>query len=151
MDGKRASEIRLLSGALAESAPDALVQRVIDAILECLDEADRDRLYHGGVLPLLSQPEFSDAEHVRPLLVALEDGLTILETLSGLLEEHGVAIRIGHENRRVELESVSIVATHYGDSSTEGIVGVIGPTRMNYSNAISAVRWAADGLNEALS
>jgi heat-inducible transcriptional repressor len=151
LDGKSASEIRQLREAMAQSAPDALVQRVVDAILECLDEADRDRLYHGGVLPLLSQPEFSDAGHVRPLLSALEDGLTILETLSGLLEEHGVAIRIGHENRRVELANVSIVATHYGDSSTEGVVGIIGPTRMDYSKAISAVRWAADGLNEALS
>ncbi len=152
LDGKRASQIRQVREALGASAPpDPLVQRVVDAILECLDEADHDRLYHGGVLPLLSQPEFSDSEHVRPLLAALEDGLTLLETLSSLLEEHGVAIRIGHENERAELENVSIVATHYGDASAEGIVGIIGPTRMDYSKAISAVRWAADGLNEAVS
>ncbi len=151
LDGKRASEIRQLKGALSGSSGDNLVARMIEAIIECLDEADRDRVYHGGVLPLLSQPEFADAEQVRPIVAALEDGLTILETLSGLLEEHGVAIRIGQENRRVELEHVSIVATHYGDTSGEGVVGVIGPTRMDYSRAISAVRWAADGLNEALS
>ncbi len=151
LEGKRASQIRQLRKALGRSSPDPLVARLVDAILECLEEADRDRLYHGGMLPLLSQPEFSDAEHVRPLLAALEDGLTILETLSDLLEEHGVAIRIGHENQRAELENVSIVAAHYGDPSTEGVVGVIGPTRMDYSKAISAVRWAADGLDRALS
>ncbi len=151
LDGKRASQIRQLRQALSESSQDGVVERLVDAILECLDEADRDRLYHGGMLPLLSQPEFADTGQVRPLVSALEDGLTLLETLSGLLEEHGVAIRIGHENRRVELEHVSIVATHYGDASREGVIGVIGPTRMDYSKAIAAVRWVADSLSEALS
>ena len=150
VDGKRASEIRQLRSALGRSSEDGLVRQVVDAMLECLDEADRDRLYRGGMLPLLSQPEFADADHVRPLIAALEDGLTLLEALTGVLEEHGVAVRIGHENRSTELENVSIVATHYGDSSVEGVVGVIGPTRMDYSKAISAVRWVAESLNEAL-
>ena len=151
LDGKRASEIRQLRQALGQSASDGLIERVVDAILDCLDEADRDRLYHGGMLPLLSQPEFADAEHVRPLISALEDRLTMLEALSELIKEHGVAVRIGHENQRVELENVSIVATHYGDASGEGIIGVVGPTRMDYSKAIAAVRWVADGLSDALS
>jgi heat-inducible transcriptional repressor len=59
-------------------------------------------------------------------------------------------VRIGHENRRVELGSVSIVVTNYGTGSSDGMVGVIGPTRMNYQRAIAAVRAVADGLSEAL-
>lgn len=149
-DSKKASEIRRLRRALAESTRDGLVDPVVDAILECLAEADNDRMYHGGMVALLSQPEFADAGHVRPLVRALEDGLTMLEALSGLLEQQGVAVRIGHENRRAELENVSIVATTYGDESGEGVVSVVGPTRMDYSKAISAVRLAAEGLNQAL-
>jgi len=75
----------------------------------------------------------------------------VLETLSEALGSSGVSVRIGHENRRVELGNVSIVATNYGDGETDGIIGVIGPTRMDYQRAMSAVRVIADGLSDALS
>lgn len=150
LEGKRSAEIRQVRDSLGQPRNEELVFSVVDAIVECLDEADRTRLHHSGMLPLLSQPEFADAEHVRPLVSALEDGLTILETLTALFEEHGIAVRIGHENRCAELENMSIVATQYGDRSSAGMVGVIGPTRMDYSRAISAVRRVSDGLNEAL-
>jgi heat-inducible transcriptional repressor len=60
-------------------------------------------------------------------------------------------VRIGHENRRSELGNVSIVATNYTSGSTGGVIGVIGPTRMDYGRAISAVRVVADELEDALS
>jgi heat-inducible transcriptional repressor len=149
--GKRSADVSALRDALGEADPvDGAVDRVLDGILDCLEEADRDRLYHGGVPALLAHPEFADTEHVLPVMHALEDGLALLETLSDLLENHGVVVRIGHENRRVELENVSIVATNYGSGSTEGVLGVIGPTRMDYPRAIAAVQRVADGLNEAL-
>ena len=59
-------------------------------------------------------------------------------------------MRIGHENRRAELGNVSIVAINYGVGSADGVVGVIGPTRMDYSRAMAAVRVVASGLSEAL-
>ena len=150
--GKRAVEIHPLRDALTRAEPaDGVVERVVAEILDCLEEADRDRLYHGGMPALLGHPEFADAGHVLPVMRALEDGLAMLETLSELLEDHGVVVRIGHENRRVELENVSIVATNYGTASSEGVVGVIGPTRMDYPRAIAAVQRAAEGLSEALS
>jgi heat-inducible transcriptional repressor len=151
--GKRAREIRPLRDALSpgDAGPgDELVARVIDEILDALDEADRDRLFHVGVPALLAQPEFHDADVARPLLEFLEDGIALLESLSDVLGQHGMVIRIGHENRRAELGNVSIVATNYGSGSADGVVGVIGPTRMNYHRAISAVRSVADGLEDVL-
>ena len=149
---KRSAEIRPVRDAMAgDTKSSLLVARVVDEILDSLAEADRDRLYHGGIPALLSQPEFSDADHVLPIMRALEDGIGMLESLSEFLAENSVAVRIGSENRRAELGNVSIVATHYGGSSVDGVVGVIGPTRMDYTKAITAVRAVADGLNEALS
>ena len=149
---KRSAEIRPVRDAMAgDTKSSLLVARVVDEILDSLAEADRDRLYHGGIPALLSQPEFSDADHVLPIMRALEDGIGMLESLSEFLAENSVAVRIGSENRRAELGNVSIVATHYGGSSADGVVGVIGPTRMDYTKAITAVRAVADGLNEALS
>lgn len=151
--GKRAIEIRPLRSALeAEQAGagDSVVSVVVGEILDALAEADRDRLYHVGVPALLAQPEFHDADRARPLIEFLEDGLAVLEALTDVLATRDVTVRIGHENRRAELGNVSIVATNYGVGSADGLVGVIGPTRMNYDRAIAAVRVVADGLEDAL-
>jgi len=153
--GKRAREIRplrdgLVSRETSAGVPDALVARVIDEILDSLHEADRDRLFHVGVPALLAQPEFHDAEAARPLIEFLEDGIAVLEALSDVLSQRGLVIRIGHENRRAELGNVSLVATNYGSGSADGVVGVIGPTRMDYNRAISAVQAVADRLEGVL-
>jgi len=155
--GKVAHEIEPLRDALEMNQPrssetgftDGIVARVVDEILDALREADRDRLYHVGVPALLTQPEFHDAERLRPLIEFLEDGIAVLESLSDVLGHSGLMIRIGHENHRAELGNVSLVATNYGAGSTDGVIGVIGPTRMDYNRAISAVRSAADGLEDA--
>ena len=151
-DGKQAREIRPLRAALDDpSGGDTLVALVVDQMLDALDEADRDRLYHVGVPALLAQPEFREAGRARPLIEFLEDGISVLEALSDALGSTDLTVRIGHENRRSELGNVSIVATHYGVGGSDGVVGVIGPTRMDYSRAMAAVRVIADGLSEALS
>ena len=155
--GKRADEIRPLRDALELNQPvsgvtgqtDGIIARVVDEMLDALNEADRDRFYHVGVPALLAQPEFHDAERLRPLIEFLEDGIAVLEALSDVLGHTGLTVRIGHENRRAELGNVSLVATNYTAGSVDGVVGVIGPTRMDYNRAISAVRSAADGLEDA--
>ncbi len=167
--GKRACEIRPLRDALSEATSSALgagasglgqtdgslddstlMVRVLDESLDALDEADRDRLYHVGVPALLAQPEFHDADRARPLIEFLEDGIAVLESLSEALSTRELTVRIGHENRRAELGNVSIVATSYAAGSGEGVVGVVGPTRMDYGRAMGAVRAVADELSEAI-
>lgn len=157
LDGKRATEIRSMRDAIETRqradghGPDGLLGRIIDVILDALEEADRDRLHHVGVPALLAQPEFHDAERARPLIEFLEDSISVLEALSDAIGTHEITVRIGHENRRTALDNVSIVATNYGSANGDGVVGVIGPTRMDYPRAMAAVRVVADGLTDALS
>jgi heat-inducible transcriptional repressor len=80
----------------------------------------------------------------------LEDGLSMLQVLSDVMRTPDVAVRIGHENPVDALEHTSFIAARYGAGETGGIVGVIGPTRMNYGRAISAVRTVSDSLSEVL-
>ncbi|TLM98775.1 MAG: heat-inducible transcription repressor HrcA [Actinobacteria bacterium] len=152
--GKRADEIRPLHDALRSTAvpgsDDALVATLIAEMLDALEEADRDRLYHVGVPALLAQPEFHDAGLARPVLETVEDGLSLLGVLSEALGGDRLSVRIGHETGRAELGSVSIVTSAYSYGSGEGIVGVVGPTRMDYGRAIGAVRAVARGLSETL-
>ena len=151
LDGKRAAEIAPQRAAIeAQDASDGLVRRIADVIVESLEEADHDRLTHVGVPALLAQPEFHDAGRARPLIEFLEDGIAVLEALSDALGSREITVRIGHENRRAELGNLSIVATNFGSANGQGVIGVIGPTRMDYPRAMAAVRVVADGLSEAL-
>lgn len=152
LEGKKASEVRSLREALvAGPESDGLVGLVMDELLDCLEEADRDRLYHVGVPELMALPDFSSTEQVRPLMTVLEDGLTMLDTLSDVMRaRNDLTVRIGHENRLRELGGMSLVATRYGTATADGVVGVIGPTRMDYPRTIAAVRSAAEGLTDAL-
>jgi heat-inducible transcriptional repressor len=146
LDDKRAVEVARCIVRWRPVVPEhALLAEIMEQVLECLEEADRDRLYHVGVPELLALPEFADASMVRPLLTVLEDGLVMLETLSEVMRAGGLTVRIGSENRARELGRLSLVATKYGSETADGIVGVIGPTRMDYSRSIAAVHSAAEG------
>lgn len=124
--------------------------RTLDVVLDCLAEADEDRVLTGGVSALLAHPEFSDPAAVRPLVDLLEDGLSMLKVLSDVMRTPEIEVRIGHENRSVALEHASFVAARYGEGDSGGIIGVIGPTRMDYHRAMSAVRTVSDTLTNVL-
>lgn len=151
LDGKVGEEVRAERGGIesSEHVPPRVAAQVIDEVLDCLLEADADRVVTGGVSTLLAQPEFADPRLVSPLLRLLEDGLATLHALSGVMQTSDVAVRIGAENP-AGLDRLSVVAANYEANGTEGVVGVIGPTRMDYARAVSAVRTVADGLTEAL-
>jgi heat-inducible transcriptional repressor len=151
LDGKVGDEVDAARESIeaATSVPVRVVAQLIDEVLDCLVEADADRVVTGGVSSLLAQPEFADPRVVSPLLALLEDGLATLEVLTGLMRAGEVVVRIGAENP-VGLDRLSVVAANYDAGGTEGVVGVIGPTRMDYARAVSAVRTVADGLTEAL-
>ena len=58
-------------------------------------------------------------------------------------------MQIGKENKTEGLSGVSVVASRYGRGGAEGVVAVIGPTRMDYSKVIQAVRAASAALGES--
>ena len=72
------------------------------------------------------------------------DYYELLGVLAEALGEHDVYVRIGAENERPELRSLSVVAAAYGlPRRNLGTVSLIGPTRMDYAQAIHSVRDAA--------
>lgn len=148
MGGEAATVRRTVDGVPGHEAHIAL--RALDVVLECLAEADEDRVLTGGVSALLAHPEFSDPAAVRPLMGLLEDGFSLLSVLTEVMRTTGVEVRIGRENPTAALEHASFVAARYGDGDSGGIIGVIGPTRMDYRRAMSAVRTVSDALTGVL-
>ena len=108
-----------------------------------------------GVAELLRQPEFSQLEQVQTLLYLLEEEknqlLPVIFTFpdaQNLLKR--VTIKIGTENFLEAMQTCTLVsANYYQDNTPIGSVGIIGPTRMLYENAIALVETTADYLSDA--
>jgi heat-inducible transcriptional repressor len=113
-----------------------------------LDDTAGDTLFVDGAARLLSEHRFQELPQLSDLMNVLEHRVALLSLLRESLEEPTVYLRIGHENRRPELHSLSIVAANYGVPRRNlGAVSVVGPMRMDYPRAIMAVRQAASELS----
>ncbi|WP_251178930.1 heat-inducible transcriptional repressor HrcA [Adlercreutzia agrestimuris] len=149
--GKSLQEIESgLSVGMAEAFRDPIVRIALDEVLACLQEGEQGRAHSLGVTSLLHQPEFSQASSLLPVMEMLEDDTVLLQILDDTLEESNGApvVRIGRENASEQLAGVSVVAGTYGRGDAMGVVAVVGPTRMDYSRVIKAVKLATSALDE---
>ncbi len=105
-------------------------------------------LYVEGATSILLKPEFSDAAALRKTFLALQEKEKLVEILNSCLNEDGLQILIGSESDFTQVHSFSLVAKRYGTSSAPlGMVGIIGPMRMEYARVAPLV----DYLSRALS
>jgi heat-inducible transcriptional repressor len=113
-----------------------------------IEERAGDTLYVDGAARLLSEDRMQELSQLGDLMLMLEHRVALLAILQHALDGPRVFLRIGQENERAELKSLSIVATGYGPAARNlGTVSVIGPVRMDYGRAISSVRAAANELS----
>jgi heat-inducible transcriptional repressor len=127
--------------------------RLLDQIVSLVDEDAEDRLYLGGATNMLLQPEFRDVQKVKSVLSWLEHPDFVLEALrqvgnddelirwKGLrgidLGKAKAKVRIGVENDVLTLQDCSLITATYNiGSGPPGVIGVIGPTRMDYGRVI---------------
>ena len=133
---------------------DDLLERTSKALTQftdCLsivtppDQSHPKRL---GIMSLMRQPEFAQTEALLPIMQVLEDDTVLFHVLDATAAGDNPQVRIGKENETEELAGVSVVACRYGIGMDGGIVAVIGPTRMNYTKALTAVRVASRALGD---
>ncbi|WP_165060234.1 MULTISPECIES: heat-inducible transcriptional repressor HrcA [unclassified Adlercreutzia] len=102
-----------------------------------------------GLSALMRKPEFQDSSTLLPLMEILEDESVLLSVFNDEGQRSGnIMVRIGSENASAGLSGVSVITGVYGRGSAQGIVAVIGPTRMDYTGVIRAVRAARDAMGE---
>jgi len=114
------------------------------------DWPQHKRLSYSGAEYIVLQPEFSAPEAVRHMISVLESGDAVVEVLEDTPEsrpEEQATVRIGHENAPKVLSEFSVVTTRYRVGNVTGSIGVIGPTRMNYSRVVGLVSDVARTLN----
>jgi heat-inducible transcriptional repressor len=116
-----------------------------------LSPGSHPRAYFWGVSQILHQPEFIDTRRVEFLMEFLEGENRLTAYLMEEIGEPTVHVRIGAENRISELNELSLVAAGYSrDGEPAGIVGLLGPKRMDYGRAIPMVDLTARNISRLL-
>jgi len=129
---------------------DQMLQKTISLGIEAVnDVAPLDHeLYVEGAASILNKPEFADAVSLRKTFLALQEKEKLVEILESCLMADGLQILIGSESDFTQVHNFSIVARRYGTQAAPlGMVGIIGPMRMEYARMAPLV----DYLGRALS
>lgn len=129
------------------------VARVVDVLVEAMvDERSSERIVVGGAANLARYGDSFDSA-VRPLLEAIEEHVVLLKLLGEATGSSGggVTVRIGAEGPYEQLSSTSVVTTGYGPrDEAVAMLGIVGPTRMDYPGTMAAVRAVARYVSRIL-
>lgn len=142
-----------LSGAAAVEAPpsgDAATDTVIGAAISALGQGDEpEQIFVGGAARMASA--FEAVETVRSVLGILEQQYVVVSLLRDVIDR-GLTVSIGAEHGLPSLADCAVVVARYQvEGSQAGSVGVLGPTRMNYPQALAAVAVVGERLGQYLS
>lgn len=152
LGGRTLSEARqILSGEQEEASPrPQMLSEIADFIGEVQQQNAVGKLTVGGSSNILNFPEYSDVEKAKSFLSVLEGK----EKLLRLLEENremAFTVRIGPETGIPELSDCSLVTASYRlGNQTQGTMGVIGPTRMQYGQVLGILRAMGEQLSRLL-
>jgi heat-inducible transcriptional repressor len=126
-------------------------ERLVRALRE-YDDALIEEVFSDGLLNVMEAPEFARSDKLRRVFSALENRAWLGElvgTIAGHDSSERVHVFIGEDNRPQEMHDVSLVLAPYGrPGRAVGVVGVLGPTRMSYPQAIGTVRFVSGLMNE---
>ncbi len=159
---------RLSGRSLAEA--EQVLSRDIASGKTALDKASQDLVTRGlavwsedatrrpvlivrGQANLLDENALDDLDRVRQLLDDLENKQSVAELLESARDAGSTRIFIGSENRLFALSGSSVIAAPYrdGEGKVVGVLGVIGPTRLNYARLVPMVDFTARSLGKLLS
>ena len=152
MQGKTLDEIQTMVQEEVESrkmALDELTAKVVEAGLATwagADETDQKTLIVRGRSNLLEDvTALEDLERVRQLFDDLESKKDLIHVLGLAEQAEGVKIFIGSENKLFSMSGSSLIVSPYRDTTQKvvGVIGVIGPTRVNYARIVPMVDYTA--------
>lgn len=131
---------------------DALTARLVaDGVADIAGGEDWTLIVRGRG-HLIEEGTAQDLERVRMLLDDLERKSEVVDLLTAAGDGEGVKVFIGSENRLFSLSGSSIIAAPYRDENRKivGVLGVIGPTRLNYAKVVPIVDYTAEVLSRML-
>lgn len=135
----------------AKAELDVLTQKLVEAGLASwagLRNEDPHLIVRGQANLLEDLTALADLERIRLLFADLETQKDVIDLLSRAETGEGVRIFIGSENKLFSLSGSAIIAAPFRDTEQRiaGVLGVIGPTRLNYARIVPMVEYAAQSL-----
>lgn len=149
--GRTAAELTPRDGVEPLSQLEAMVVARVGELLLREQRGVTDLPIIEGIREMLRQPEFEDSDRILDTLEAVDERHLVRAIPADALGPGGVAIVIGDENREGPYQDMSFVLARYGPAEgAGGVLGVLGPTRMSYPDAVAHVRYVADVLTELM-
>lgn len=136
---------RLMNSAGAAAS---LVPVIVDFTAETLRNQSSTSMTVAGQARLLQQPEYHDINKAHRMLTTLDEDT--LSTLPAVMQgANGTKVLVGPENVAEELKDTSVVMTKFdiGDG-LQGMIGVVGPTRMDYAKVTARLSYFAESLSK---
>ena len=99
---------------------------------------------------LADKPEFASGEAMRKLIDLTDHGTQLATLLRARSSVGGMSITIGAEHDNALLGGLTVVTAEYRVGALNGVIGVIGPTRMPYEKVIAVVRHASQLVADVL-
>ena len=141
-----------LPGAEAESDETDLLRLAGETLVRTMREFDAafiDDIFSEGLLNVMAAPEFDRTSKIRQIFSALENRAYLGSLVESVARSGSIQVFIGHENPSLQMQDVSLVLAPYGRvGRAVGAVGVLGPTRMPYAQAIASVEFVSELMSE---
>ncbi len=131
-----------------------ILTSVLELVHEAISEIDQREIYMEGSTNILRFPEYNDITKIKEIFEFLDNKESLGNLIGNLpdLKEGEVRVLIGEENKIPQLKNNSVVlSTYKAGPDLTGIVGVVGPMRMDYSRVVSGVSFFSDQLGKLLS
>ena len=146
---KKINEIKIALGKNEE-----MLFPVLEFISEIIDDIQKEtEVYLSGVSNIFNFPEYRDIDRAQEFIKFLDDKSSITQVVTNTEEDDDkvVHIKIGKENDMDIMQNSSLVTTNYKvGGRTVGKIGIIGPTRMNYSKVVANINQISQYLEKLL-
>ena len=133
---------------LSAGAAASLVPVILEFTVDTLNKQSATNMAVAGQMRLLGQPEYRNIDKAQRVLTSLdEDSLSNLPAI--MKNANGTQVLVGPENVAQELKDTSVVMTKFdiGDGM-QGMIGVVGPTRMDYAKVTARLSYFAESLSK---
>ncbi|NCO36726.1 MAG: heat-inducible transcription repressor HrcA [Armatimonadetes bacterium CG2_30_59_28] len=155
LQGKTFSTVKKMKFADIDNPQDfhdPFLETAFDYIQQTIPDDPNERIIVEGLVYILQHPEFSDVEKAREVVEALDDPGSVAKMLGAKLDSSDPMVIIGNEHELEPMRSCSFVGMPYRiQGEVVGGVGVVGPTRMQYADALSAVDYLTRRLEKCVS
>ena len=127
-----------------------IIEAAFSAIKKTMNTAENVHIHMSGAKNILTFPEFSDVEKAKTLFQTLEEKERIVQLLS-TGEEKQIDVMIGGEISIEEMQDCSLITATYDlGNNNKGKIGILGPTRMDYSQVVSILNSMVRNIETAM-